>query len=63
MNGMRLLCDIMKKGALKKLTHLDVSRNNSQYGGIHKLAKIISTLDGTPGGAGYVPHLKHLNIR
>ena len=40
--GISLFCDIMRKGTLKSLQHLNVSRNKALYNGIHKLAKVIS---------------------
>ena len=58
--GIKMLCDIMKKGSLKQLVHLDISRNNCQYGGVHKLAKVLA-MD-APGGHGFCPNLKHINI-
>lgn len=40
--GVSLFCDIARKGALKRLQELNVSRNKALYNGIHKLAKVIA---------------------
>ena len=40
--GMSILCEVMKSGALKNMTELNVSRNNCLYTGIHKLKVTIA---------------------
>lgn len=52
--GLSLFCDIMRKGPLKKLQRLNISRNKCLYQGVHKLSKVI--------GEGKVPNIEYLDI-